>query len=77
MDCTSEIEVKKKAKSNDPGRKYEYWLDENDKNKIKCDLCGFVTNGGIKRQKEHLVGGFSDVKKCPKTTKEIAEEMLT
>ena len=31
---------------------------------------------GIKRQKEHLIGGYADVQKCSKTTTTIANEIL-
>lgn len=58
------------------GWKYEYWPDENNKIKIKCDLCGLVSNGGINRHIEHLIEGYPNVKKCSKTTKEIADEIL-
>ena len=56
----------------------EVWLvvGHYDKNPIQCLLCAHVSKGGIKRQKEHLIGGFGDVTKCPKTTKVISKEML-
>ena len=66
---TAEDMIKKKVKLKDPGWKYAYWPKEHDKNMIMCELCGLVTNGGIKRQKEHLIGGFGDMKKCPNTSK--------
>ena len=68
--------IKKKIKLKDSGWKYAYWLDEHDKNKIMCVLCDLITNEGIKRQKEHLISNFGDVKKYSNTSKQIAEEML-
>ncbi|XP_043704525.1 uncharacterized protein LOC122654483 [Telopea speciosissima] len=66
---------KRKAKSNDPGWKYGYWPDLTDKNLVKCNLCKKDLKGGIKRIKQHLVGGYGDVAKCTKTTAAIAQEM--
>jgi hypothetical protein len=34
-----------------------------------------VTTGGIKRLKEHLVGGYADTTMCSQTTTEIRKEM--
>jgi hypothetical protein len=65
----------RRAKSDDPGWKYAWWPDLTDKNKIQCMLCGKITKGGIKRQKEHLIGGYSDVGQCSKTTTTIMAEM--
>ncbi|XP_042488693.1 uncharacterized protein LOC122068842 [Macadamia integrifolia] len=65
----------RKAKSKDPGWKYGYWPDLNDKNLVRCTLCGKDAKGGIKRLKQHLIGGYGDISKCPKTTAAIAREM--
>ncbi|XP_043697308.1 uncharacterized protein LOC122648118, partial [Telopea speciosissima] len=51
----------RKAKSNDPGWKYGYWPDLTNKNVVKCTLCGKEMSCGIKRLKQHLVGGYGDV----------------
>lgn len=66
---------KHRAKSNDLGWKYGYWPDLNDKNLVRCKLCDKDTKGGIRRLKEHLTGGYGDVKKCLKVTEEISKEM--
>ncbi|XP_043693373.1 uncharacterized protein LOC122643867 [Telopea speciosissima] len=66
---------KRKAKSNDPGWKYGFWPNLEDKNCVKCILCGVDTKGVIKRLKQHLIGGYGDVAKCTKTTAAIATEM--
>ncbi|XP_042475480.1 uncharacterized protein LOC122057437 [Macadamia integrifolia] len=65
----------RKAKSQDPGWKYGYWPDVADRNLVRCMLCGKDVKGGIKRLKQHLVGGYGDVTKCLKTTAKIAREM--
>ncbi|XP_042476322.1 uncharacterized protein LOC122058015 [Macadamia integrifolia] len=66
---------KRKAKSNDPGWKYGYWPELADKNLVRCNLCKKDIKGGIKRLKQHLVGGYGDVAMCNKTTAMIAAEM--
>ncbi|XP_074344032.1 uncharacterized protein LOC141683227 [Apium graveolens] len=68
---------KRKAKrSNDPGWKYAYYpLPDTNKDIIKCILCGNQNHGGMNRFKHHLIGGYPDIVKCSKTTKEIANEM--
>ncbi|XP_042499920.1 uncharacterized protein LOC122078124 [Macadamia integrifolia] len=65
----------RKAKSKDPGWKYGYLPDLNDKNLVRCTLCGKDAKGGIKRLKQHLIGGYGDISKCPKTIAAIAREM--
>ncbi|XP_043702361.1 uncharacterized protein LOC122652633 isoform X2 [Telopea speciosissima] len=67
---------KRKAKSNDPGWKYGYWPEFADRNIVRCNLCKKDIKGGIKRLKQHLVGGYVDVATCNKTTATIAAEML-
>jgi hypothetical protein len=69
-------EPSRRAKSQDPGWKYAWWPDLKDKNVLQCLLCGKKTSAGIKRQKEHLIGGYPNTTKCPKTTRDIAGEML-
>jgi len=65
---------KRRAKSKDPGWKYAYWPTE-DKNVVECLLCGKILSSGIKRMKQHLLGGYGDVLVCEKTTTEIKKEM--
>jgi hypothetical protein len=66
---------KRRAKSNDPGWKYGYWTEIGNREKVTCILCKTVTTGGIKRLKEHLVGGYADTTMCSQTTTEIRKEM--
>ena len=42
---------------------------------VKCILCGKIVHAGVRRLKQHLVGGHGDVAKCPKTTSAISKEM--
>jgi hypothetical protein len=65
---------KRKAKSKDPAWNYCYWPDLNKKD-VKCILCGKIVHAGVRRLKQHLVGGHGDVAKCPKTTSAISKEM--
>jgi hypothetical protein len=67
----------RKAKSNDPGWKYGYWANMQDKNEVTCILCGIPQKGGIKRLKQHLAGGYADAKMCESSrlTTAIRKEM--
>ena len=65
----------RKAKSNDPGWKYDYWANLQNRNQVTCALCDVEVCGGIKRLKQHLAGGYGDVKMCLKTTTTIRKEM--
>nr|XP_004238493.1 uncharacterized protein LOC101254199 [Solanum lycopersicum] len=40
-----------------------------------CNFCGSTFNGGITRHKQHLVGGFKNVKQCTAFPPEIREEV--
>src|SRR6266508_3637452 len=68
-------DLKRKAKSNDPGWKYGFWPDMANKDLVECMLCGKQMHSGIKRLKQHLAAGFGDVQKCPNTTMAIMREM--
>jgi len=67
----------RKAKSNDPGWKYGYWANLEDRNEVTCILCGNAQKGGIKRLKQHLAGGYADAKLCEskRLTTAIRKEM--
>ena len=65
----------RKAKSNDPGWKYDYWANLQNRNQVTCALCDVEVCGGIKRLKQHLAGGYGDVKMRLKTTTAIRKEM--
>jgi hypothetical protein len=47
------------------------------RDKVTCNICKTVTTGGIKRLKDHLVGGFADTLICSKTTTKTRKEMDT
>jgi hypothetical protein len=65
----------RKAKSNDPGWKYGYWANLENRDQVTCTLCDIMVSGGIKRLKQHLAGGYGDVKMCARTTTAIRKEM--
>ncbi|XP_074374697.1 uncharacterized protein LOC141715114 [Apium graveolens] len=67
---------RKASRSNDPGWKYAFYpMPEVNKDVVKCILCGNSNHGGINRFKQHLIGGYPDIVKCPKTTKDITKEI--
>ncbi|KAH0671538.1 hypothetical protein KY290_026376 [Solanum tuberosum] len=45
------------------------------KDSVNCNFCGSTFNGGITRHKQHLVGGFMNVKQCTACPSEIREEV--
>ncbi|KAF0924650.1 hypothetical protein E2562_010247 [Oryza meyeriana var. granulata] len=67
--------ARKQRKSTDPRWKYAYWPDLGNKDEVACTLCGGSVRGGIKRLKQHLVGGFGDAKICPKVGTDLRREM--
>ncbi|XP_019237352.1 PREDICTED: uncharacterized protein LOC109217548 [Nicotiana attenuata] len=42
---------------------------------IRCLFCDKITNGGIYRQKAHLIGGDPNVASCPKVPGHVKEEL--
>ena len=48
--------------------------DPNDRNITTCKFCCKVTKGSIFRAK-HLVGGFRNIKVCPKYSPSVKEEI--
>eukprot|EP00267_Zea_mays_P043214 XP_020395281.1 uncharacterized protein LOC111589220 [Zea mays] len=69
--------TRKPRKSTDPGWKYGFWLDLQNKDKVECTLCGQVVSGGIKRLKQHLAGAYGDAKLCPKASSALRKEMTS
>ena len=59
----------------DSGWKYSRLPNEQDLNTIICIFCDKVTKGGIYRQKQHLVGGHKNAKKCTKCPVHVRQEM--
>ena len=64
----------------DPGWKYAHLLNEKDTSTLICIFCDKVTKRGIYKQKQHLVRGFRNSKKCTRCLehdrKEIEDNML-
>ncbi|KAF6159232.1 hypothetical protein GIB67_032003 [Kingdonia uniflora] len=64
--------------SNDPGWDYGQPVDRN-RDHVKCDFCGHVSKGGIKRLKQHLVKAsykgtmYKDVRKCDKVPQDVVD----
>lgn len=54
----------------DPGWKYATQVEGN-KNWVKCNFCGFVSKGGITRQKHHLAWDSPEVGKCSKVPNDV------
>ena len=59
----------------DSGWKYCHPLVKEDTNTIVCNYCGKITNGGIMRAKEHLVGKSGNIASCKKTPLDVVEEL--
>ncbi|XP_073137903.1 uncharacterized protein [Henckelia pumila] len=59
----------------DPTWNYGTLVDPKNTNKMKCNFCGKITNGGIYRHKKHLVGGNRNTKTCPKCPDHVKEEI--
>ncbi|GJY51332.1 putative zinc finger, BED-type containing protein [Tanacetum coccineum] len=58
----------------DPGRNYGI-QDAKIKNNFTCTFCSKVTKGGVSRLKQHLVGGYSVVSKCPDYPQHVRDEL--
>ncbi|KAK8533909.1 hypothetical protein V6N12_047311 [Hibiscus sabdariffa] len=58
----------------DPARKYGK-PDPLNRNNFLCNFCSKITKGGAYRMKQHLVGGFKNVTKCPQCSEHVREEV--
>ncbi|GJT00002.1 putative zinc finger, BED-type containing protein [Tanacetum coccineum] len=58
----------------DPGRNYGI-QDPKIKNNFTCTFCSKVTKGGVSRLKQHLVGGYSAVSKCPDCPQHVRDKL--
>jgi len=80
-DNQSESVFHLKRKSNDIEWNWGSLCDPNDKNRLKCLLCGNENSGGINRFKQHLAHEGTAVVHCTKVTDEIkkksAKKILT
>lgn len=61
----------------DPARKYATLVDpQKSRYDFKCNFCDKVMKGGVRRVKEHIVGGFRNVTKCAKCPPHVREEII-
>uniref|UniRef100_A0ACD5UVI3 Uncharacterized protein n=1 Tax=Avena sativa TaxID=4498 RepID=A0ACD5UVI3_AVESA len=63
-------------RSSDPGWNYAYYYKPPNLSVVVCNLCGKITSGGIKRQKEHLAGTGGDATGCQMASRQLRREML-
>ncbi|XP_055836284.1 uncharacterized protein LOC129904724 isoform X5 [Solanum dulcamara] len=61
------------AQKRDPAWAYGIAMGSN--TRIKCVFCDMTYNSGIFRHKKHLIGGYKDVKVCPKVPNSVKEEI--
>ncbi|KAG5594229.1 hypothetical protein H5410_035461 [Solanum commersonii] len=59
----------------DLGWNYGKRTSENNRNAVECNFCKKVTNVGIFRHKQHVVGTYKDVSQCEKCPDGVREEM--
>ncbi|GMP25163.1 hypothetical protein CsSME_00002160 [Camellia sinensis var. sinensis] len=59
----------------DPAWQHAHLVEENNLNKLECNFCGKVSNGGVYRVKQHLAGGYRNVTACPKCPAHVREEI--
>ena len=64
----------RKAKSADPSWKCSFWLDIRKEGIILCILCNKKMHS-VRRLKQHLASGYSNIAMCTKTTPEIIQGM--
>lgn len=63
------------SKSNDPGCKYGYMVNQANQNNANCMLCSYLFKGGIGWLKDHLTGGDKTCTKCTNVPKFISKEI--
>ncbi|CAD6257414.1 unnamed protein product [Miscanthus lutarioriparius] len=59
--------------SDDVGWEYRVLVDANNKDKVKCNLCDKVVQGGIYRLKQHVAHEGQNATKCKARTSEALE----
>ncbi|XP_073053699.1 uncharacterized protein [Primulina eburnea] len=60
----------------DPCWKHCYLKNPNDTNSVTCRFCGFTSNGGIFRAKQHIAGNSKNVRKCKECPQSVRDELL-
>ena len=75
MDKEIKVEVEPTSGRKDPRWKYACLLNEKDTSMLICIFCDKVTKKGICRQKQHLVRGFQNSKKCIRCLKHVRKEI--
>ncbi|XP_073314704.1 uncharacterized protein [Primulina huaijiensis] len=60
----------------DPGWKHCYLKNPNDTNSVTFRFCGFTSNGGIFRAKQHIAGNSKNVRKCKESPQSVRDELL-
>ncbi|PWA66120.1 hypothetical protein CTI12_AA329680 [Artemisia annua] len=65
-----------RPKSNDPGWNHNVWAYKGNRVAVRCNYCGFVSNGGISRAKQHQIGGNRNVNNCQKVPDEARAELI-
>ena len=70
----AEVDNHLKRKSSDIGWEWGRLCDPNDKNRVKCLLCGQESTTGIYRLKQHLAHVGTSIVKCPKVSEEVKQK---
>nr|GFA78711.1 serine/threonine-protein phosphatase 7-like [Tanacetum cinerariifolium] len=75
--CTQSI---LKRNSGDPGWNYGTLCDAENRETVKCKLCGFISKGGITRLKYHVAGikrkGVATCKKASEEDKAVCASLV-
>ncbi|KAG5630306.1 hypothetical protein H5410_002023 [Solanum commersonii] len=64
-----------RLKTADPGWKYGKRTSETNRVAVECNFYKKVTNSGIFRHKQHLIGTCKDVTRCEQCSNAVREEM--
>ncbi|KAI7727262.1 hypothetical protein M8C21_032865, partial [Ambrosia artemisiifolia] len=64
-----------KYRKTDPGWKYNFLKNPDDKKSVTCRFCSKVTKGGIFRTKLHQIRGNRNVKSCVKCPQDVKDDL--
>jgi hypothetical protein len=70
------VDVKRKARSQDPGWKFGWWPYPAKKDFVQCIFCMKVILAGNSRFKQHLSGEFGYTTKCARVPGLVSKEMM-